>query len=258
MNLEVIMPSKKRVGRDSFLRRAIKSIEAQNDSVFENTSVIIVVDPGEGLSDFATDFDVEIKILEANRKGQIAALNHGIEFATADYLAFLEDDDWWDPNFLKVGGECLAEFEPELITQNQLEVYSNGDFARVFDFATPSTWIASREMVVELSGFSNDSKWHTDNEFLGRVHQQGFGRIHLVERSAPLTLELALQVRPWVANVIKTNQNNFEILAHEYPEPLVFRQIHPGQGTVEINGDFSEESRVEYQKLKKTFGQIPW
>jgi len=60
MNLEVIMPSKNRVGRDSFLRRAIKSIEAQNESVFGNTSVIIVVDPGEGLSGFATDFDVEI------------------------------------------------------------------------------------------------------------------------------------------------------------------------------------------------------
>ena len=258
MNLEVIMPSKRRVGREHFLRRAIKSIEAQNESVFENTSVIIVVDPGDGLSHFANDFDIEIKILEADRKGQIPALNHGIKFASADYLAFLEDDDWWDPNFLKVSGECLVEFNPELITQNQLEVYSNGDFARVFDFATPSTWIASREMVVELNGFSNDSKWHTDNEFLGRVHQQGFDRIHLVERSAPLTLELALQVRPWIANVIKTNQNNFEILAHEYPEPLVFRQIHAEQGTEAINNIFFDESRLEYKKLKSLFGYIPW
>jgi glycosyltransferase involved in cell wall biosynthesis len=258
MNLEVIMPSKRRVGREDFLRRAIKSIEVQNESIFTNTIISIVVDPGDDIKNLVNDFDVEIKILESDRKGQIAALNYGIRAASASHLAFLEDDDWWDPNFLVVGGECLDEFGPELITQNQLEVYPNGDYARVFDFPTPSTWIASRKMVVALDGFSKDSKWHTDNEFLGRVYQQGFSRIHLVERSAPLTLELAQQVRPWVANILKTNQHNFEILAHQYPEPLVFRQIHPEQGTEYVKGSFSTESQLEYQKLKILFGQVPW
>jgi hypothetical protein len=258
MDLEVVMPSKDRSGRSDFVVRAIQSVQDQVRHGFNNVSVILVLDPDDSFERSLDMFRIPISVVRSKVKGQIPALNTGVASAKSSHLAFLEDDDWWDDNFLQVSTECIVDCAPNLITQNQIEVEEDGSFMRVFDFPTPSTWVAETEMVRKLGGFDLQSRWHTDNWFLGEVQSKGFSRVHLVERTAPIALPLAEQVRPWIANIIKTNPKNFDIFAHQYPEPLVFRQVHASQGTETVSCEAKEESISEYRVLKQKFQCIPW
>lgn len=258
MDLEVVMPSKDRPGRSDFVVRAIQSVQDQVGHGFNHVSVILVLDLDDSFDVSLDMFRVPISVVRSNVKGQIPALNTGVASAKSSHLAFLEDDDWWGENFLQVSTECIVDCAPNLITQNQIEVAEDGSFMRVFDFPTPSTWVAETEMVRKLGGFDLQSRWHPDNWFLGEVQRKGFFRVHLVERTAPIVLSLAEPVRPWIANIIKTNPKNFDIIAHDYPEPLVFRQVHASQGTSTVVNQATNESLSEYRALKQKFQRIPW
>jgi glycosyltransferase involved in cell wall biosynthesis len=88
--------------RPEFLRRAVETVAAQTYDPIE----LVVVDdhseiPAERVLD-GHDPDVaafEIRRHEENR-GANAARNTGIKAATGEYIAFLDDDDRWDPEKL--------------------------------------------------------------------------------------------------------------------------------------------------------------
>ena len=82
-----------------YLRAALESVFAQTYRPFE----VIVVDDGsvDDSGVIAQSFHDVHYIHQANQ-GVAAARNHGIEFARGEFLAFLDQDDLWTPEKLKL------------------------------------------------------------------------------------------------------------------------------------------------------------
>src|SRR5205807_4686683 len=102
----VIVPTH---NRWSLLQRTLASAPGQKDATIE----VIVVDDcstdgtTEGLSGMP---DKRVRFLRnETRNGPGKARNKGIASARADWIAFLDDDDLWSPDKLRVQLETASE-----------------------------------------------------------------------------------------------------------------------------------------------------
>lgn len=88
------------------LARAIESVRGQTWPAYE----IIVVDDGstDATAEVAGSFDGVRVIRQANR-GVAVARNAGVVAATGDWLAFLDADDWYTPDRLRLHAEWIVE-----------------------------------------------------------------------------------------------------------------------------------------------------
>jgi len=88
------------------LARAIESVRAQSWPAHE----IIVVDDGstDATVEIARQFDAVHLIQQAN-SGVSVARNAGAAVATGDWLVFLDADDWYAPDRIKLHAEWIAE-----------------------------------------------------------------------------------------------------------------------------------------------------
>lgn len=91
--------------RNNFLKRAIESVQAQT---YTDYIQVIVNDGGdkgavEGIVDaLPQSFRKRIKLLHNNQSlGHTPALNQGIKSVKSKYVAILDDDDSWAPDYLK-------------------------------------------------------------------------------------------------------------------------------------------------------------
>lgn len=95
--------------KEQYVARAIRSVLGQSNQSFE----LIIVDDG------STDKSVEvvkrfsdsrIKLIQQAHAGVSAARNRGIAHAPYDYIAFLDADDQWKPEFLATIQALSEEF----------------------------------------------------------------------------------------------------------------------------------------------------
>ncbi|WP_372786084.1 glycosyltransferase family 2 protein [Phenylobacterium sp.] len=90
--------------RPEKLRLAVESILAQTEPDFR----IVVVDDGAGLPELPADPRLLAVSLSRNTGIPGVVRNVGIGLGASDCIAFLDDDNTWEPNHLAVG---LAELE---------------------------------------------------------------------------------------------------------------------------------------------------
>jgi glycosyltransferase involved in cell wall biosynthesis len=101
-----------------YLRAALDSVFAQTYRPFE---VIVVDDGSSDDSGVIAQSFAEVRYIRQTNQGVAAARNHGIDVARGEYLAFLDQDDLWTPEKLKVQIGCLLN-DPDLdytLTQQQ-------------------------------------------------------------------------------------------------------------------------------------------
>lgn len=81
------------------LPRALDSALAQTRSAQE----IIVVDDGstDRTAEIAFSYSPHVKVVQQRNSGPSVARNHGVEVAQADWIAFLDADDWYYPHRLE-------------------------------------------------------------------------------------------------------------------------------------------------------------
>jgi glycosyltransferase involved in cell wall biosynthesis len=102
----IIIPTFNRAGQ---LRRALESIERQTSRDFE----VIVCDDGSTddtesvVGEFAKRMPIEY-IRENNWGGPARPRNNGIRAARAEWLCFLDADDWWYPDKLETAAKFLT------------------------------------------------------------------------------------------------------------------------------------------------------
>jgi glycosyltransferase involved in cell wall biosynthesis len=98
--------------RSELLNRALASIYAQKDVDFDRIEIVVVGDCCPELTErlgmnsnnpitFTSDYNVKVFNLKTNHNDLGAlARNHGIINATGKYIAYLDDDNAWEPNHL--------------------------------------------------------------------------------------------------------------------------------------------------------------
>ena len=135
--VSVIIPAYRVAKR---IAKALDSIRAQTFRDFE----IIVINDGSPDSDelertLAAFPDPIIYISQENR-GPGAARNAGIREARGEFIAFLDADDYWKPDFLEKQRGCFeGDDQPDLVYANALIVGDGPLAGRTFMEATPST-----------------------------------------------------------------------------------------------------------------------
>ena len=242
-----------------FIEHAIESASAQELDQSVTIHFFVGIDPDTEVPATLANHP-QLTFVRGTGKAQVAALNAAIRAVDAswDLIGFLEDDDQWLPQYLGVALRALDSFD--FVSSTQLEVDERGEVVRINDFATPSGWLMRRSTFERVGAINPSSKWHYDNEWLGRLAATGLRRAHLVEGTAPGTLQDAIQVRPWLANVLRFGGPNVHLVRHGYVLPLVRRLVHRGSGTSDVGqgGTAKAESNAEYQWLIDRFGRIPW
>src|SRR5690348_923784 len=108
MKVSVIVPV---FNKAPFVSRAIESVLIQHFTDFE----LIVVD--DGSTDYSIDIvssyeDERIRIIRQCNRGPGAARNTGIKHAKGDFIAFLDADDEWLPNYLSESVRLLETAHP--------------------------------------------------------------------------------------------------------------------------------------------------
>jgi len=115
--------------------------------------------------------------LDEKREGHAAMLDAMIEEATTKYVAILDDDDELLPKHIEAIYNCIEETDADLVYPwfkysnlpdgGHLEMFayqpwSNGNVHQI-----PITWIAKREALLEVGGFTKDfnpDSYEVDNQ----------------------------------------------------------------------------------------------
>ena len=126
--------------RENLVSRAIESILRQTYSNFE----FIIVDNGSTdksgqIADEYAKQDSRIRVIHRSKGTISAGRNTSLDAAQGDYIAFIDDDDWAEPDFL--------EFLLNLALENQADVAICGAADKVFD---EKRVMSAEEALIEL------------------------------------------------------------------------------------------------------------
>jgi hypothetical protein len=111
------------------LARALDSVLAQSYPAHE----IIVVDDGstDQTSSVASGYADQIHYVYQPNSGVSAARNYGVQIANGEWLAFLDADDWFYPDRLRLHAEWIAEDRTlDFLTGDQEYRRPNGTLIR--------------------------------------------------------------------------------------------------------------------------------
>jgi glycosyltransferase involved in cell wall biosynthesis len=256
-SLSVVIPSRVQPEQANFLRRAVASI--RNQSIVDRVRLQILVGVDAGTTPEPTLADeLSIEFVESSSRSQAAALNAAMRRATSDVIAFLEDDDEWQPNYIEAALHQLSS--ADFVSSTQLEYDEHGVVLRINDFPTPSGWLMKRTTMLSVGVFNESFRFHLDNEWLGRLAQIGAARVHLVESTAVIDDRLVKQVRPWLHFAVALSDRRVRLVRHDSPYPLVKRLVHRNSGMAQIaqSAELSAVSQAEQGRLTALFGRIPW
>ena len=79
--------------------------------------------------------NINVKIIENDHNGAGAARNRGIEKSTGEWIAFLDSDDYWLPEKLKIVEEHICNYPSfNFFCHNEIEKFLNGK-ERLFNFS---------------------------------------------------------------------------------------------------------------------------
>ncbi|HET8810481.1 MAG TPA: glycosyltransferase family 2 protein [Flavobacteriaceae bacterium] len=106
----------------NYIENTLRSVLAQSFSDFE----IVMVNDGStdnSLEKVREIHDDRIKLIDQKNQGASIARNHGIERAKGKYIVFLDADDYWYPNHLKVLQQLILKFPKAGLHCNNYEIY---------------------------------------------------------------------------------------------------------------------------------------
>jgi glycosyltransferase involved in cell wall biosynthesis len=262
VSVSVIIPS--RLQRNPASKAGNLYLDKSVASVMRQTvrSAEVIVGLDEGMP-VPPRFDNGQLIIQRSRgMGQARAMNAAVTRATGDWLAFLEDDDVWESQFLATALAVAASGNFAFVTSNQREVDEVGNFVGHNDFATPSGWLIRADVWRTLGGMDETLKWHVDTQFLGKANAALVRRCHIVEQGA-------LSIRPEGGTYTEQHRRAHRISlisAHSAlveaasPEPLVTRTVNPlgGMGMIAKDPEVAAQSRKEHERIFAEFGYGPW
>ncbi len=166
--VSVIIPT---YNKGSYILKALESVRAQSFKDFE----IIVSDDGSknNTTDLIKDKFPEVAVLKHKHCGVSCSRNIAIKEAKCKYIAFLDDDDWWDEKFLEYTVNRIKKGDVVAVFTNYYKVYENGllesgyknnRIPEIVDlnwmvrgsFIDPSTVVAKKDVVIKAGLFDEN------------------------------------------------------------------------------------------------------
>jgi hypothetical protein len=152
---------------ERFIEEAVNSVLAQDFPASDRE--ILVVDDGstDRTPEILQKFEPHIRVLRKTNGGQASAFNHGIPQCRGEIIAFLDGDDWWAPNKLRMVSDAMTA-KPSLgMLGHSYEVVQTG--------RPPEIIVTSQDLNVSLC----DSR----SAEIFRLHRPYLGTSRLVLRA---------------------------------------------------------------------------
>ena len=176
--------------KESCIRKTIDSILSQSFGDFE----IVIVDDGssDGSAKIVSSIpDDRIRLITKVNGGPSSARNRGIEEAKGDYVAFIDADDIWSPDYLKEMVDLMADFPDAVIWGFNYSMIQDGQVKNStveeyrgyvserwdyfpFFFSSSST-CCRRSTLIELGGFDERMVYGEDIDMWFRLLLRGKG-----------------------------------------------------------------------------------
>lgn len=168
---------------ERFLESALNSVFSQT---YSSKLQVVVVDDGstDNSSTIAKNFP-DVHYLHQSNKGVSASRNTGLEIAKGDFIAFLDADDIWKPEKIKVQVSFMME-NPELgisgtYAENFLEsgtdtpkwFNKDTDWMMVKDYMIPSTMMVEKSVFNKIGEFDVNLRSGEDTDWLWRAKESG-------------------------------------------------------------------------------------
>jgi glycosyltransferase involved in cell wall biosynthesis len=170
----------------------VKTISSVVNQSFENWEVIIVCEDLLVLDKFKIREDSRIKIIKQIEAGIYQNFNLGILHSQGDFIAVLNDDDWYESNFLELALKSLSNSEYQgvygdcilhLNTSSEYRVSAKVDLEKklLFDFigAYHTTFLLRRSCFDDFGFFRYETanleriKYANDYEWFVNAIQNG-------------------------------------------------------------------------------------
>jgi GT2 family glycosyltransferase len=187
--VSVIMPTR---DRPLWLRRAVASVLAQRWRPLE---LIVVNDAGSDVTSLLRELDDEGIVTHLRlpeRRERSAARNAGLALASGEFVAYLDDDDWWDEDHVGTLVQALATSDAGLVYSDPRRVLEErrGDvyvavdvdhpYQQDFDFGTllarnfitTCSALHRRECTDTVGGFDETLATHEDWDLWIRIAER--------------------------------------------------------------------------------------
>lgn len=115
---------------EEYLERCVSSLCHQT---YKNLEIILVDDGSPDNSgkmcDELAKKDARIKVIHKKNGGLSDARNEGIEKSTGEYIAFVDSDDWYDPNMLEILYNLCEKNQAEIAECSYRSIYKDSVLA---------------------------------------------------------------------------------------------------------------------------------
>lgn len=251
IKFSVIMPT---YGVGEYIGDALGCLMMQS---YDNFEVIIVDDCSpDNSADIARSFinrdDRFLYIKHPENQGVSAARNTGIEHATGDYILFLDPDDLYEKNLLRVCAAALERNPVDVLIYSHTEDYRNCESGKIEYM---------KAITLELLDYDDDMLSTNDPVTIHRLAMQ--------------MEEITMLGYPWnkcyKASVIKDNNLRFQKIKHvedilfncdvlDYTESLtILNDVlyhYRNQGQLRLTGgDIDDYFELQKTRVKRIFDQ---
>ena len=180
MKFAVVIPTK---NRDEFLKEALRSVLNQK---LKPTHIILIDNAGSKITKkvFKSFFKKKNHLYKQIVKiKNVATLrNLGSKMVNVNYLAFLDDDDYWHKNYLNQAKKILIQKKYDMIITNVKRVdgkkkskftyFDNKTFFKIKDFLNKnpgslcSNLIVKKKTFISLGGFDKNVGGSSDKDLV--------------------------------------------------------------------------------------------
>jgi len=199
---------------ERFIDRAIRSVLEQDWPGLCDVQILVVDDGStDGTAEIVRGYEPRVRLLQKPNGGQASAFNFAVPQCQGDIVAFLDGDDWWAPEKLRLTMEAFAAApEVGMVGNGITEVFDNGE--------------QNSEVLTQIPRFRIDSVQGA-RVFRRRKSQMGTSRM-------VLRMEILRQILPVPETIfIEADEYIFTLAAALSEimilgEALTFYRIHSG------------------------------
>jgi glycosyltransferase involved in cell wall biosynthesis len=184
VDFSVIIPTR---NRPQYLAQAVESVLAQKGVGLQ---VLIVDDGTAALPAFQ---DPRVSVLNNKERGPVPARNLGVAHATGEFIAFLDDDDWWLRDDFLFRSLRLLKNESDFSFSDGTLVFEDGSTSIPFAFDANATSLETNNSILisgvcyarrlhdTLGGFDEALPYYWDWDWYLRVARSGVALSRLAE-----------------------------------------------------------------------------